>query len=110
MKLLLSMLTMTALSYPLLASDLICQTKINLELTSKQQVSLQLAESIRFAADSDYSFIIKRKTMSRYCLEIFNPGQEVRYYSCGDLTQSGENLEWAIWSRQEMVEANCSLL
>ncbi|MBT3235823.1 MAG: hypothetical protein HN353_07720 [Bdellovibrionales bacterium] len=103
-------ITAALLSMPLLASELICQTKVNLELTAKQQVTIASSESVRFAADRDYTFILKRKNSNSYCLEIFSPSREVRHYSCSTLHQPGEFLEWVIWSREEMVEAICTLL
>ena len=59
---------------------------------------------------ADYRFYISNKGHSKFELEIFDANAPSRSYAAGFLRTSIDELSWAFWSRDVLIQTACTLI
>lgn len=97
----------------LLSSSLIYASSINCnvkkELTTISSVDISFARSIKVEIDSfdEFQFLVSKLDNDYYEIEVYDKNQPSRSYSKGKLSNSGESLNWTLWTRDYLLEVEC---
>lgn len=89
------------------ATTLTCVEKMANSVTQKMTVDLDLGKRASlFSGDGNSSYITEKKS-GFFSMELFMGSREQRLYSEGPISE-GTPLILAIWTRDELIEIECS--
>lgn len=94
----------------LLAEDFYCTTSYNGETSPVEKVSVTEGETTMFGNIEGFKFRLKQYKAFKHCLDIFDAENESRYYSCATAQKADDKLEWAIWTRNRLMEISCKVV
>lgn len=91
------------------ASDLICTTAINTNIISSVSVQVETGDKVVFEEVEGYKLMIKNFGNHKYEMEVFESDVPSRGYASGFLRNRSDELSWAKWSREILIETSCKL-
>ncbi|MBC7428871.1 MAG: hypothetical protein H7336_09690 [Bacteriovorax sp.] len=93
-----------------LAENIQCNYSMNGKAAIETGVFL-VAQNTKqvFVEAADYRFFISNKANSKFELEIFDAFTPSRSYATGYLRTLEDEISWAFWSRDVLIETTCKL-
>ena len=91
------------------AEKINCQIKLSTKLVSEQGLDLPDKASASFGNIPGYSFKILNQGASKFTVEIFEADAPARHYVAGNLRAVADQLNWALWTRDILIETSCFL-
>jgi hypothetical protein len=100
----------SAVSFPIAFAETIhCQVKVNTKIVSEKTLTIAANASAGYAQVEDFSLKINNLGASKFEIEVFDPNTPSRNYADGFLRSSGDEVSWALWSRDILLETSCHL-
>lgn len=92
------------------AETIKCFISVNAERVVETEFSVLPGNKELFADSGDYRFFMKNFDHSKFELEVYDVYAPSRSYSTGFLRTSEDELAWAFWSRDVLIETTCKLI
>lgn len=100
---------MLVISTTLRAQTLNCAVAQNTKVIYSQKINIPNKNSFMVPEIEGFRIKINNYGNSQFEFEVFDPSVPARTYSRGVLRSKGDILKWALWSRDILLEAACSL-
>lgn len=91
------------------AEDIKCSISVNAEPVVAVEFSVLPGTKEMFVDSTDYRFFLTNKGNSKFELEVFDAYAPSRSYSIGYMRTLEDELSWAFWSREVLIETTCKL-
>jgi hypothetical protein len=91
------------------AEVVLCKVKVNTAEVSLKKVDVKVGDSEVFAENSGFRFRVKNYGMGKFELDVFDPATPSRNYAEGLLKSATDEVGWALWTRDILLEASCKL-
>ncbi len=91
------------------ADSLMCTVKMSTEIVSEDEVIAPLGIAKSFGELDPYRFKITKLGDAQFEVEVFDPSLPARSYSQGILRQAGDEVKWAFWSSDVLLDVACRL-
>ena len=92
------------------ASNLLCSLKVNLETIDEREIEVSAKEKVNFTDYENYRFFITNNSNDQYTIEVFDGDTPSRSYATGILKNQNDSVKWSLWTRDIILDADCSLL
>lgn len=92
------------------AAELLCQVKVNAEIQSVARIEVSENASALYAETHGFRLRVNSRGASRYELEIYDSAVPSRSYSEGALRNGTDELKWALWTREILLETSCRII
>lgn len=97
------------LSSNLMAEELVCKTSLSTVVVSENTVAVEKGERVLFEEFDGYHLWVKNLGDHRYELEVFDESGPSRGYASAFLHDQRDELGWATWTRNILLETACRL-
>lgn len=91
------------------SDQLICQVKVNTVLTSEKSVSVAPHSTVQLAEVQGFRLKLNHLGNAQFEIEAFDGVATTRSYAKGFLRDLEDDLNWAFWSRDILLETSCRL-
>lgn len=92
-----------------MANDLACSTSINTNSISRVSLNVEVGIKAVYEEIEGYKLMIKNLGKHKYELEVLEEDTPSRGYATGLLRTGADELSWAKWSREILIETSCKL-
>lgn len=92
-----------------IAEILSCRILSSTQVVSEKVFALEKQATQNFGESGPFLFKIKNQGDSKFTLEVFEADRPARHYAEAVLRQAEDQLSWALWTRESLMEANCRL-
>ncbi len=91
------------------AENIKCSLSVSTEPVVEVEFNVEPNTKELFVDSTDYRFYMTNKGNSKFELEVFDAYAPSRSYSTGYLRTTADELSWAFWSRDVLLETTCKL-
>lgn len=91
------------------AENIKCFLSVNSEPVAEVEFNLEANTKELFIDSTDYRFYLANKGNSKFELEVYDAYAPSRSYAIGYLRIAKDELSWAFWSRDILLETTCKL-
>ena len=95
------------LGFNAFATTLTCDLSENSEPKIQRHFDIHPGQKIKVGMLESQTIFLKRKTISLYEIEVFNPMIPSRNYSQAVLKNFDDVIAWANWSRESLISIKC---
>jgi len=89
--------------------EILCRVMVNTETVARDRVLVPEGSRAVFAETNGYSFRVGRKASRIFEIEFYDPSAPMRGYASGTLKTADDEVQWALWTRDILLEASCRL-
>ncbi|WP_127716844.1 hypothetical protein [Halobacteriovorax sp. HLS] len=101
------MLMMSVTSF---AVKMNCVVEHNSQEIFQESFTVQAQSTLAFFKFDQYTFMMTEKNNAKFELEVLDLATPSRSYAVSKLEKSNDILEYALWSRDILLEVKCKLL
>ncbi len=87
-----------------------CVVEHNSQAIFEESFTLEERSSVTFFKYEQYDFLMSSKVNKKYELEVLDLATPSRSYAISKLEHTNDILEYALWSRDILLEVKCKLL
>ncbi|PIK15137.1 MAG: hypothetical protein CES88_00060 [Halobacteriovorax sp. JY17] len=91
------------------AREFNCNIKMNGEEVHNTSFKVSAGESIKFADSPSLKFYLKSMKDDKFELQAYDVEKASRTYAIGKVRESGDILNYTLWTRSALIESECLL-
>lgn len=92
-----------------LAANIECQIAVNTIIDQKNTFEINAKESFTYGQYQEFKFKLNAHGHDQYEIEVFDSNTPARSYAEGNLNLPDQQVKWAYWSREVLIETVCKL-